>query len=234
MQDVSENKDAPVTNQAKGRQKMPPLIKVTFILTAGLIGTALLVFLIYVVVEYNPSVWISTYLNEGTNGFVFAALMALLPVAGMPISIFLVLVAIVFGLAWGIALTGVLMLFHLAAIYYLTHTLFRPLVMRLLSRYHIGVLRLPEKGAKRLAFIFMLFPGLPYSIKNYLLAMSGLSFLEYVIIGWVAQFSLSIPFILLGRAVIKMDPLFLGIALALVLLGFVGQNFLRRRYKKPY
>lgn len=82
--------------------------------------------------------------------------------------------------------------------------------------------------------IFMLFPGLPYSIKNYLLAMSGLSFLEYVIIGWVAQFSLSIPFILLGRAVIKMAPLFLGIALALVLLGFVGQNFLRRRYKKPY
>jgi len=234
MPDIPEQKENLPTNQAKGRQKMPPLIKVTLILTAVLIGTALLAFLIYVAVEYNPSAWVTAYINEGTNGYVFAVLMALLPVAGIPISIFLVLVAMIFGLTGGIALTGALMFFHLAATYYLTHTLFRPLVMRLLSRYHVGVLKLPERGARRLAFIFMLFPGLPYSIKNYLLALSGLSFWEYVIIGWTAQFSLSIPFVLLGRAVIKMDPLILGIALALVILAIIGQNFLRRRYKKPY
>ncbi|MGW8161286.1 MAG: TVP38/TMEM64 family protein [Desulfobulbales bacterium] len=211
------------------RHQMLDIRKMTFFLCALIIGAVIMIFLGYIFIAYNPSAW----LTENTNPVVFTVLMALLPIAGIPISIFLVLVGMIFGIPLGIAVTGILILFHMTVTYYLVHSLFRPLVLRLLNRSHISVPWLPNRGNKRLAFIFMLIPGLPYAIKNYLLVLSGIPFLPYIIISWLAQFVLSLPFIMLGRAVMKMDPVILAVAISTILLGFGGQNYLRRRYRKP-
>ena len=202
----------------------------TFICSTLVVGAVIAVFLVYIFMAYEPTTWLNRYLTKSTDPAVFAALMALLPLAGAPISIFLVLVGIIFGLGGGILLTGVLSFFHVVVTWYLVHSIFRPLVLRLLNRTHVAAPRLPRRGRKRLAFIFMLIPGLPYAVKNYLLALSGLPFLQYTVISWSAQFVLCIPFIMLGKAVIKMDPAILGAAVCIILLGFAGQVYLKRHY----
>lgn len=177
---------------------------------------------------------ISNSLTTETNSLVFVVLMALLPLAGFPITVFLFLVGVIFGVTGGIFLTGAMMIFHLLVTYYLVHSVFRPLIIRILNRFHIPAPQLPLKGRKRLAFIFMIVPGLPYTVKNFLLALADLSLPEYLVINWVAQFSLSIPVIILGKGVIRMDPLVLSAGVLLLLIVLAGQYYLRRRGKKDY
>lgn len=177
---------------------------------------------------------LSDTLTDETNSLIFAVLMALLPLAGFPITVFLFLVGIIFGVAGGIFLTGAMMIFHMGLTYYLVHSIFRPQIISILKRFHIPAPQLPLKGRKRLALIFMLVPGLPYTVKNFLLALADLSLTEYLIIAWVAQFSLSIPVIILGKGVLRMDPLILAAAVLLLILVLAGQYYLRRRSKKDY
>jgi len=170
------------------------------------------------------------YLQHDANSFVFALFMAVLPLIGIPISIFLVLVGIIYGMAGGMILTGACILLHLITTYYLVHSLFRPLVIRILQRVHLGIPRLPRSGGKRLGFFFMIFPGLPYAMKNYLFALTETPFRSYLLISWPAQFCLSIPFIILGRGLMEMDVKILLAAATIILLGMLGQQYVRRRY----
>ena len=218
-------------NLQNGRRHMPAISKMTFIWSGLLVGAVFLGLLAYVIMTYDPSTWLNDFLNRSTNPLVFAALMAVLPIFGIPVSIFLVLVGMIFGITTGILVTGGLMLFHLVATWFLVHSLFRPLVLKMLNRTQVTPPRLPQKGKKRLALIFMLIPGLPYAVKNYLLALSGLPFPHYMAISWLTQFSLSIPFIILGKGVIQMDPLILGAGLVIIIFGFAGQHYLRLHYR---
>lgn len=179
----------------------------------------------------NPADLLSSYLKDDINIYLFSLLMILLPLIGAPISIFLVLVGIKFGIVMGILLTGVIMLFHLLATYYMVHSFLRLRVVRVLQKFDMKIPQLPQKGKKRLGFVFMIFPGIPYTMKNYLFALTEMPFIPYMLISWTAQFSLCIPFIVLGKGVIGMDPVILFAAIGILLLSIVGQNFIRKRYK---
>lgn len=186
--------------------------------------------LLYLFLSYNPTHLLFNYLQGDANAYVFALFMALLPLAGMPISIFLVLAGILFGMPGGFALTGVVILFHLGMTYYLVHSVVRPLLVRLMGRFHVAIPRLPREGRKKIGFVFMILPGLPYSVKNYLLALAEMPLWPYLAISWTAHFLLSIPFIILGKGVVRMEPLILFPAVGLISLGIVLQYYLRRRY----
>ncbi|MDW7773873.1 MAG: hypothetical protein SCH71_13380 [Desulfobulbaceae bacterium] len=192
---------------------------------------AVIALVISLFVAYNPPGLLFTQLNSDTNSLVFAALMAVLPLAGFPISIFLVLVGMMYGITGGIVLTGGIMLFHMIATYYLVHSLVRPLLVRLLQRFHMKIPKLPKRGKKRLGFVFMILPGVPYAAKNYLFALTEIPLAPYLLIGWAAQFGLSIPLIVLGKGVIRMDPLILLLGACLILIGLALQYYLRRLYK---
>lgn len=187
---------------------------------------------IIIVDEYNPATFISQFLSSETNSLVFAVLMAFLPLAGFPLVPFLLLVGMIYGTVGGILVTASLMLFHMTASYYLTHSLFRPVVKRILLRFGLPVPQLPRDGGKRFAFIFMIVPGLPYSIKNYFLALTGMPVSTYLGISWIAQFSLAIPFVILGDGVMRMEPIVLAVAAGCLLLALAGQYYLRRQRRK--
>lgn len=212
----------------KDRVLKPLLIrKVTMLWLSLLVGFAVL---LYLYLSYNPAHLLSRYLQSDANAYIFAFLMAILPLAGVPISIFLVLVGMLFGMPAGFALTGVLMLFHLVMTYYLVHSFVRPLLIRVLGEFHLAIPRLPRQRRKRIGFVFMILPGLPYAVKNYLLALAEMPLKPYLIISWAAHFALSIPFIILGKGVIELDPVVLFPAVGLISLGLVLQYYLRRRY----
>ncbi|MCL7489622.1 MAG: VTT domain-containing protein [Desulfobulbaceae bacterium] len=188
------------------------------------------VFLASIFFSANPAGLAAKYLSSDTNSFVFAGLMAVLPLAGFPISIFLVLVGMVYGITGGILLTGVVMLFHMIMTYYLVHSLFRPLINRMMQKFDVEIPQLPGKDKKGLAFLFMIAPGLPYSVKNYLLALTELPFLQYLLIAWLAQFGFSIPFIVLGKSMVEKNLLVLLLVVLVLLAGYLLLWRLQRRF----
>jgi uncharacterized membrane protein len=66
-------------------------------------------------------------------------------------------------------------------------------------------------------------------VKNNLLALTGMPLVPFLLIGWLSQFFTSIPFIIFGGAVMEMDYSVLALALALILVGFLLQRFIRNK-----
>jgi uncharacterized membrane protein YdjX (TVP38/TMEM64 family) len=212
----------------KNKSDDPPVITKMAIVWFFIIVGA--VFLISIFFSYNPARLITQYLSSDTNSFVFACLMAVLPLAGFPISIFLVLVGMIYGITGGILITGAIMLFHIIMTYYLVHSLFRPLINKMMRKFDVEIPQLPGKNKKGLAFLFMLTPGLPYSMKNYLLALTELPFFQYLLIAWLAQFGFSIPFIVLGKSMVQKNLMVLLLVVLVLLAGYLLLWRLQRRF----
>jgi uncharacterized membrane protein YdjX (TVP38/TMEM64 family) len=197
---------------------------------AGGVLVALLAAAAFIVSDHEPAVMLREYLATRSHPGIFIVLMLVLPVLGVPISIFLVLVGIRFGVVGGVLLSAGIMFCHMALTYYLVHTFLRKWIVALLLAHDVAIPRLASPKNRRLAFVFMLIPGLPYAVKNNLLALSEMPFGPYMAINWTAQFGLSIPFIILGGVVMEMNP-----AILLLVLGFFGGTYLLQHYlKKKY
>ncbi len=186
----------------------------------------------YLMHSHNLLVILKEYLESNINPVFFLFLMLILPIVGVPLSFFLVLVGMKFGTVEGVLLSAALMLCHMAATYFLIHSFLRKWIYILLKFFHIPIPETKGDHNKWHAFIFMLIPGLPYAVKNNLLALTGMPLLPYLTINWTAQFGLSIPLIVLGSAVMEMNLAILGIALALLLAAYLLQYFLRKKYRK--
>jgi len=172
---------------------------------------------------------LSAYLLEETNRYVFLLLMALFPLLGLPISVFLVLIGVIFGIGKGIVLASGVTLFHLVVSYGIAHSMLHPLLVRILHNSAVPVPRLPEEKRKRISFIFMVVPGLPYALKNYVLAMADIPFPQYLVIGWLAHLIVNTPFIVLGRGLVRIDPVILVGLGGLFLLGIGGYSLVKKR-----
>lgn len=172
---------------------------------------------------------LSAYLQAEANRYVFLLLMALLPLLGLPISIFLVLIGVLFGIGKGIVLASGVTFFHLVTTYGIVHSMLRPLLVRILQSYALTIPQLPEEKRKRLSFTLMVVPGLPYALKNYMLAMADLPFRQYLAIGWLANLIVNVPFIVLGRGLVRVDPLVLAGLAVLLVLGIGAYSLLKKR-----
>jgi len=212
------------------RGKKPEKINISKVVMAGTAAIVILTTVIYILYNYEPTVVLKEYLSSRGHPAIFLFLMLVLPIVGVPITIFLVLVGIKFGIVYGLLASAVTMFCHMAVTYYLVHFSLRKWITVLLKPYNVSVPKLSGKKHRLHAFIFMLIPGVPYAVKNNLLALAKMPFVPYMIINWTAQFGLSIPFIILGGAVMKMDLKILITALALLAGGYLLQYYLRKKY----
>ncbi|MEE4241409.1 MAG: hypothetical protein V2I36_08075 [Desulfopila sp.] len=214
-------------------QKRPPLSKKDIVILGTKISLLLLcLFGLFLFVRtHAPVRALDEYLQGSISPAVFLLLMLALPVAGAPLSPFLVLIGMKFGTVEGISLSGIIMLMQMTLTYFLVNSFLRKWIFRLLEFFHIPVARFNDDHSRWHAFIFMLVPGLPYVAKNNLLALTGMGLTPYLTINWVAQFGLSVPLILLGGAVMEMNLVILGIAFLLLLAAYLLQYFLRKRYR---
>lgn len=200
---------------------------------SAVLGTILAILLIaggYLFFTFDLAGMLKSYLESHIHPGLFIALMAFLPVFGVPINPFLVLVGMKFGIYGGVLLSGVLMSFHMAFTYILVHFVFRDRVARLLARFKVSLPTVLAGYTLWQVIVFMLVPGVPYAVKNNLLALAGYRFAPYMAINWSTQYGHGIPMIVLGGAVVEMEFAILGIALALLVLGFLLQRYLKRRF----
>ncbi len=120
---------------SKRQKKSRPSLVVLILLVAVLI----LPFLFLL----EPSDWQRVITDPHTNPLLFIGLMAVLPIVGVTIIIFLVFVGIKFGTMAGILITGLLMLFHMLVAYLISHSFLRPQIDRFLGEHHWSRPRMP-------------------------------------------------------------------------------------------
>jgi uncharacterized membrane protein YdjX (TVP38/TMEM64 family) len=93
--------------------------------------------------------------------------------------------------------------------------------------------RFPQLSESRLlwfSIVFMIIPGLSYTMKNFLLALSGISFGYYFLIGCFVNGVMGIPFIIAGDAAAGNSFLMLAIIFLFLLLVY-GFSL---RIKRPF
>jgi uncharacterized membrane protein YdjX (TVP38/TMEM64 family) len=121
-------------------------------------------------------------LMDAINGLQAAPLiaaMALLPLIGFPILPVYLIAGVRFG-PWG---GGIVVTFataaHLIGTYVIARTVLRRPLLRVLAKWHTHLPEIPPDEEAALAVIAALVPGLPYVVRNYILALAGLRLRVY-------------------------------------------------------
>ena len=205
--------------------------KLTFV---KIIAAVALLMLILSVVLYQEQV--TLYLQKLQQGQTHpAGLIAayvILPIIGFPIMPLLILLGVRFDSLYGSIIMTMIMPLHLAVSYWLVHTHIQTWIRRQAESRAINVPEIPEKHRLRFAFLFMALPGLSYSLKNYLLPMSGLSFFPFLVCGWLPQALLNVPFVIMGAAATQYNLIMIGIpALVYAALMLCGK-WIKKRYRQ--
>lgn len=184
-------------NQAKSKAGWTKPIIVAALLLAVAIGLKL----------YGPE-WDRDVLIAWARqlpGSLFIAGFLLLPLVGMPISIFLIAAGIKFGLALGMLVTAGCIAFHNLVAYWLTRGYFKQPVKRFLTRRGRRIPDVPKRHQVWFTIAFTGVPGLPYTSKLYLLALTNISFRIYFGLGWPTYTLFSIVLVGLGEAVVRLN-----------------------------
>lgn len=205
------------------RQRWHHLLPVIGVLLAVLLLLAALLIL-------NPGGWLQLIADPRAHRGLFVLLMTVLPVFGVSIVLFLVFIGLKFGILNGILVSGLVMLFHMVIAYLVAHSWLRPRVDRFVGHHHWRQPEMPAARKQLYAVLFVAIPGLPYAVKNYLLALAGLSFLNYLVICWSVQLALGIPFIVLGEVVKTRKIGFLLLGVFLLFSAFLAGRWLLKKF----
>jgi uncharacterized membrane protein YdjX (TVP38/TMEM64 family) len=185
--------------------------------------------------------WGLPHLNDLKQGLeqnlpygAFVAVMAILPIGGFPISAFLIVGGLRFGIGLGLLAMLVTFPIHLAATYVVVHSFLRDRIETILNRYGY---KMPAFSEKRLVYytsVFVAVPSLPYAVKNYLLALGGVPKRLYFGLALPLHIVVGAFFVILGKSFTS-----LNLALAAVVLLFlfvfnrIGARLKRTLEKTP-
>jgi uncharacterized membrane protein YdjX (TVP38/TMEM64 family) len=201
----------------------------TPLILAGIGLVALAAVGIYLVVEYDLFVRSLNFLDEKMPAGLFIALIAALPVFGVPFSPFLVLAGIKFGAIGGLLLLSVVMPAHLLISYALARFLHRRL-RDFLERFGYGIPNVPAERAAMFSFLWLAVPGMPYAIKNFALPLAGVPFRYCFWMNWAVQGAYGVAFVLLGRSAAEMNPAIFSGALLLLGAAYALAKWLKSRF----
>lgn len=170
--------------------------------------------------------------SERTHPAIVVGAFLVLPAIFFPISTLLVLVGVRFGALWGSLITLALIPSHLVLAFFLVRRFFQARLARLARRKNYPIFNIPDERCREFGLLFMAVPGLPYTVKNYLLPVSGISFRDYFWIGWIVQGLMGIPFVVLGDAASRWSvQIFALFALLFVIVFFISRK-LKQRYER--
>jgi uncharacterized membrane protein YdjX (TVP38/TMEM64 family) len=161
---------------ASGVRKHP--VKVfTGLVIAGLLG-----WLVYLGGEgWDTDALIAV--GKGLPAWALAGGFVVLPLVGVPISLFLVVIGIRFGFAGGMLLAVLGISFHNFVAYRVAHGLFRDRVRHWLEAKGYAIPPVPEKHRVWFTAVFAAVHGPPYAAKIYLLALTDIPLRIYLGVG---------------------------------------------------
>lgn len=170
--------------------------------------------------------------SDRTHPAVVVVSFLILPTLFFPISTLLVLVGIRFGALWGSLIALMLIPAHLLTAFFLVRRFLHRRLDRLARKKNYPIFKIPQERCREFGLLFMAVPGLPYTVKNYLLPVSGISFWDYFWIGWLVQGLMGIPFVVLGDAASRWSVhIFVVFAILFVIAFFISRK-LKQRYDR--
>ncbi len=211
-------------NWVAGRARFAVLFILLLFLVIALFAAG-----VYPGIEYNILQNEFSYIQQSMSPVLFIALMITLPAAGFPISVFLVMSGIKFGIPFAVLLWLLVLPVHAMLGYYLSGKL-RKTIKRISEKRGYHVPSVPEHSTAIFSFLFYAIPGLPYALKNYLLPLAGVPFSYCVFMNSIVQAPQGIPFIILGNSVIELDPRMFFIALIMFTMLYIGLRWLKKKY----
>jgi uncharacterized membrane protein YdjX (TVP38/TMEM64 family) len=159
--------------------------------------------------------------TSNVDPWVFFILLAVLPAVGFPTSPFYLLAGATFGTGIALVGSGLSMALYLVLSWWIAHTGMRPWIEARLARTSFKMPELTSPAqAIRFALLVKMAPGVPATLKTYLLCLSGVAFPVYFWVSLIVSLIYAAIFILLGESVLEHDFGRLGwVLLAFVLLG---------------
>jgi uncharacterized membrane protein YdjX (TVP38/TMEM64 family) len=154
-----------------------------------------------------------------------------LPLVGFPVTPFLVLLGLRFGSVWGILIMMAIVPIHLVISFWFTRGFAGQWIRTLAAKLGVAIPELAKNRQLGFAVLFMVIPGLGYSIKNLLLPLSGIRFFPYLICGWLIQGIMGIPFVIMGKALIQWDIKLLAVVGMIFLVIFLFKHKIRDIYR---
>ena len=158
----------------------------------------------------------------------FVAGLLILPLAGFPLSVLLLLSGIRFGFAGGMTLSTVAVYFHNFAAYRLTHGLFRSRLRAFLERSGYVIPSISARHQLRFTLLFAAIHGPPYVAKLYLLALTDIPFRTYFLAGSAVYAIFCAVPVAAGSAVATLDLTWIYVVIGAIagvsLLGYWLRN----------
>ena len=129
---------------------------------------------VVLIVLYTDVSW-AAIINwiDGVSPIAALPLMAVLPVAGFPITVVYLFAGARFGPGWGGLVVAGVTAAHLLGTYAIAGSFLRAPLRRFIERKHLHMPEIPEDEQVAVCVIAALVPGLPYVVRNYLLALGG-------------------------------------------------------------
>ena len=165
-----------------------------------------------------PAVW-----------FVLAFL--ILPLVGFPLSIFLILAGIRFGLGWGMAVTTACIYFHHLAGYWISHSYLNERLRRLAEKRGHKVPEIDEGNRVWYTILFASVHGPPYAFKLYLLALTGVPFRIYCWVGGTVYILFCFIPVGAAAAAVHMDVTWIYVGIVVISAGVLLGKWIRKRKK---
>lgn len=167
----------------------------------------------------------------GVHPLVFFGALAILPSLGAPISPFYFL-ASAYGAVGGLAGIAIALAINLALGYWLSCSLLRPPIERLIRRSGFSIPEVPARDAAKVILLVRCTPGLPYVFQTYLLGLARVPFLTYMAISLTVQMGFAIAFLLFGDQLVEGRGGVALAALCAVIVLSVGFKMLYDRLQR--
>lgn len=167
---------------------------------------------------------------------VFFLGMAVLPAFGAPLSFFSVAAGEAF--APQLTMPGVVcaamaaIALNQALTYWLARYALRPVLQKLIARWHYEVPRITKDNALTVTIIVRNTPGPPYFMQGYLLGIGEVPFRLYMLVSWISVLPWTIGFIVLGKAAREGNFGKIIGAVVVIVLAIVVVQVMRRRVAK--
>ena len=195
------------------------------------LSVAAAVLLLYILMRLQWIQQAAALINRNTPVPLFLLLMAVLPMIGVPISAFIFVLGIKFGIFYGILLLALIMPLHILGSYAIALGVRQPLYNFLVRRGNYQIPEIPEDKVAWFSFLFLAVPVFPYAVKNYMLPLGGVPFRYCFWLNWGVQGMLAVPFVVLGKSAADTNLWVFGITLAVLAALFVILRRLRRWYE---
>ncbi|MEO6035434.1 MAG: hypothetical protein ABIQ35_09285 [Verrucomicrobiota bacterium] len=111
-------------------------------------------------------------------------LVAILPIFGFSVALCYVIIGARFGVGWGLVVIALATVVHLLGSHWIANSFLRTRIEAFIARKKYKLPHVPDGENASISLMTSIIPGLPYVVRNYLLALAGIPLKTYFWVCW--------------------------------------------------